>query len=77
MKIEVLGTGCPKCITTEKNVRVAVNELGIEAEICKVTDINEIMEYDVMLTPAIVIDGVVKASGKVPSVAQIKSLIAK
>lgn len=77
MKLEILGTGCPKCTTTEKNVREAIAELGISAEVRKVTDLNEIMEYDVMITPALVIDGDVKVRGKVPSVAEIKALLAK
>ena len=72
MKIEILGTGCPRCKTLEDNVRRAVEEEGKDAEIVKVTDINEIIEYGVMSTPAIVIDGQVKSYGKVSDVEEIK-----
>ncbi len=75
MKIDVLGTGCPKCAATEKNVREALAQLGSHAEVHKVTKINEIMEYDVMLTPAVAIDGDVKVSGKVPTVEEIKAFL--
>jgi small redox-active disulfide protein 2 len=75
MVIKVLGTGCPKCKKTEANVRAAVTELGVEAEIAKVTDINGIMEYDVFMTPALVIDETVVASGKVPGIEEIKGWI--
>jgi small redox-active disulfide protein 2 len=66
MKIEILGTGCAKCEKLELLTREAVAELGIEAEITKVKELNKIMNYGVMLTPALVIDGVVKTAGKVP-----------
>ena len=66
-KLEILGTGCPKCIKLEELTRKAASELGIEAEITKVKDINQIMNYGVMMTPALVVDGVVKVVGKVPS----------
>lgn len=72
MKIEILGTGCPKCKMLEENARKAVAETGIMAEIKKVTEIDKIIEYGVMSTPALVIDGEVKASGKVADVAEIK-----
>ena len=77
MKIEILGTGCPKCKKVTENTEVAVKELGIEVEIVKVQEINEIMKRGVMLTPAIAIDGEVKASGKIPSVDEIKKWIEK
>lgn len=73
MKIEVLGTGCPKCQATLRNVERAVKELGIQAEIIKVDDIAEIAARGVMITPALVIDGEIKCSGRIPSVEEIKS----
>lgn len=75
MKIQVLGTGCPKCNRTYENVRQAVSEAGIDAEVEKVEDLKSIMEFNVMMTPAVAIDGDVKVAGKVPSVEEIKGLI--
>jgi len=75
MKIEVLGTGCMKCKRLFKNVEKAVAESGISAEIVKIEDITEIMERDVMLTPALMIDGELKVSGRVADVSEIKKLI--
>lgn len=75
MKIEILGTGCPKCKTLTANAEQAVKELGIEAEIVKVTKLQDIMNYGVMLTPALVVDGAVKSSGKVLSSEEIKKLL--
>ncbi|MDD4126072.1 MAG: thioredoxin family protein [Methanomicrobium sp.] len=75
MKIEVLGTGCMKCKRLMKNVEKAVAESGIKAEIVKIEDITEIMERDVMLTPALMIDGELKVSGRVADVSEIKDLI--
>ncbi|MGM5480889.1 MAG: thioredoxin family protein [Nanobdellota archaeon] len=72
MKIEILGTGCPKCKTLEENAKKAVEASGVDAEITKVTEIDKIIEYGVMSTPAIVIDGDVKSSGKVSDVEEIK-----
>ena len=71
-KIEILGMGCPNCKRLEENVRKAVSELGLEAEISKVTDIKKIMEYGVMATPALAFDGNVVVSGRIPDVAEIK-----
>ena len=71
IKIEILGSGCPKCKTLEENAKKAVSELGIKAEVVKVTDIMRIIEYGVMSTPAIVIGGDVKASGRIPDVKEI------
>ena len=71
MTIQILGTGCPKCKQLEANAREAVAKKGIEAEIEKVTDIDEIMNMGVMMTPALVIDGEVKSVGKVLTVDQI------
>lgn len=71
MKIEVLGTGCPKCKQTLANAEKAVKLAGIEAEIVKVDKINDIMNYGVMITPALAIDGEVKIAGKIPNPDQI------
>ena len=71
MKIEILGTGCPKCKQTLANVQKAVKALGVDAEIVKVEKIQDIMNYGVMMTPAIAIDGEVKIVGKIPTLAQI------
>jgi len=75
MIIKVLGTGCAKCKTLEKHTRQAVAELGNVAEVLKVEDITEIIEYKVMRTPALVIDEKVVLSGRVPSIKEIKELI--
>ncbi|MBN2384087.1 TM0996/MTH895 family glutaredoxin-like protein [bacterium] len=75
MKIEILGTGCPKCRKLFEATRQAVAELGIEAIIEKVEDINTISGYGVFMTPALVVDGVVKASGKVLSVKEISKVL--
>jgi small redox-active disulfide protein 2 len=75
MKIEVLGTGCAKCKALEEVVKQAVAKKGIFAQIEKVEDIVKIMEYGVTSTPALVIDGVVKSSGRVLSVAEIEAVI--
>ena len=71
MKIEILGTGCPKCQKLYENANEAVNKAGISAEIIKITNISKIAEYGVMLTPALAIDGEVKVSGRIPSVDEI------
>ncbi len=77
MKIEILGTGCPKCKLLEANAKRAVEELNKKAEIIKITEINKIIEYGVMSTPALVIDGKVKSYGKVANVEEIKDLLKK
>ena len=77
MDIKVLGPGCPKCHTLEKNTREAVKELGLEAEVNKVTDVNEIADYGVFMTPGLVVNGEVKLVGKVANVEEIKTLLAK
>ena len=74
-KLQVLGTGCPKCKKLAENTEAAAKALGIEYEIEKVTDINEIMKFGVMITPALAIDGKVKVVGKVISAEEIKNLI--
>ena len=70
-QIKVLGTGCPKCVKLAELTEQAARELGIEYELEKVTDINDIIGYGVMLTPALVIDDDVKVAGSVPSIDQI------
>jgi small redox-active disulfide protein 2 len=75
MKLEILGTGCAKCNKLEEVTRRAASELGLDAEITKVKEINTIMDYGVMITPALVVDGKVVVAGKVPSVEEIKKLI--
>lgn len=77
MEIKVLGPGCPKCQQTEKIVREAVSESGVEASVEKVTDIRKISECGVFVTPAVVIDGEVKLVGKVPSKDEVKRWIGK
>lgn len=77
MEIKILGTGCSKCETLEKATREAVKELGIDANIEKEEDIMKIMEYGVMHTPALVIDGKVVASGRLPNEKDLKSLLTK
>ena len=67
MKIEILGTGCPKCQKLYDAVKDAVAQTGVQAEIVKVTKISDILKYGVMITPALIIDGQVKVAGKVPS----------
>ncbi len=71
MKIEILGMGCAKCKQLEENVRKALGPNGKGAEIVKVTDLDQILEHGVMATPALVIDGKVKASGRIPDVQEI------
>ena len=73
-KIQILGTGCPKCNKLTENAEAAAKELGIEFEIEKVTSINEIMKFGVMMTPALAVDGEVKAVGKVLSPGEIKGM---
>ncbi len=75
MKLEILGTGCPKCTKLEEFTRKAASELGIDAEITKVKEVKDIMNYGVMITPALVVDGEVVIAGKVPTVEEIKKLI--
>lgn len=76
MKIQVLGTGCPKCKTLAANAAAAVQSLGVEATVEKVEKIADIMKFGVMITPALVVDGVVKSAGKVLSADDIKKFLA-
>jgi len=75
MIIKILGTGCPKCKQLEANAQQAVSELKLDATIEKVQKIEEIMEYGVMKTPALVVDGQVKVMGRVPSPEEIKKYL--
>jgi small redox-active disulfide protein 2 len=74
-KIQILGTGCPKCKKLAENTEIAAKALGIEYSLEKVTDINEIMKFGVMMTPALAIDGQVKTVGKVVSPDEIKKML--
>ena len=74
-KIEILGPGCPKCQTLQRNAEAAVKESGLEAEIIKVSDLKQIMAYGVMMTPGLVVVGVVKSVGKVLTVQDIKTIL--
>jgi len=75
VNIKILGTGCPKCKLLEENARKAVKEAGVKAEIEKVTDINKIIEFGAMATPALAIDGKLVSSGRIPEVNEIKKWI--
>ena len=75
MKIEVLGPGCPRCTALAASVQAAVTKMGLDVEITKVTDINEITSRGVMLTPALVVDGEVKASGRALSPQEIQEML--
>ncbi len=74
-KIQILGTGCPKCKKLAENAEAAVKGSGLEYEVEKVTDITEIMKFGVMMTPALVVDGEVKVVGKVASPDEIKGML--
>jgi small redox-active disulfide protein 2 len=74
-KLQVLGTGCAKCNKLAANTEAAAKELGIDYELIKVQEIEEIMKFGVMVTPALAVDGVVKITGKVPKPEEIKKLI--
>ena len=76
MKIQILGTGCAKCKTLYANAESAAKDLGIDAEMEKVEDIQQIIKFGVMSTPALAVDGKVKVAGRVLSAAEIKKLLA-
>lgn len=76
MKLQVLGTGCPKCNTLKEHAREALEQSGIDGEIEAVSQINDIMAMGVMMTPALAIEGEVKVSGRVPSVKEICAMLA-
>jgi small redox-active disulfide protein 2 len=77
MKIEILGTGCPKCKQLTANAEAAAKELNLQAEVSKVTDIDKITEYGVMMTPALVVDGKIVSAGKLLDKDDIKKLLVK
>ncbi|NUM36931.1 MAG: TM0996/MTH895 family glutaredoxin-like protein [Candidatus Brocadiae bacterium] len=72
MKVEVLGPGCPKCEKLLANTKEAIKQLGVNAEVTKVTNIADFAKYGVMFTPALVVDGKLKFAGKVPNVEELK-----
>jgi small redox-active disulfide protein 2 len=74
-KLQILGSGCAKCHELAERAQAAATELGLECGIEKVSDLKQIMGYGVMRTPALVVDGAVKASGRVPSVEEIKTML--
>ena len=75
-KLQILGTGCPKCHRLAEATQQAAHALGLEFELEKVTDLQKIMSFGVLMTPALVVDGVVKVSGKAPSVEELKKMLA-
>lgn len=76
-KIQILGTGCPKCRKLAEATEEAAKSLGIEYEMEKVTDIAAILSFGIMMTPALAVDGVVAVSGKVPSTDELRKILAK
>jgi len=77
MKIQVLGVGCPKCKKLAENAEAAAKELNLSYDLVKISDLNEIMKFGVMITPALAVDGKVLLAGKVPEPAAIKPLLEK
>ncbi len=75
MKIQIAGPGCPKCQMTEKNVRVACEQINLDVEITHLYDLKEYAKYGVMLTPSVIVDGKVIYSGKVPSPEELKKTL--
>jgi len=75
MKIEILGTGCAKCNALEATTRTVADRLGLDYELVHVTDLRKFASYGVMITPALVVNGQVKASGKVPSEAELTTIL--
>ncbi len=74
-QIKVLGTGCPKCKTTYQNVKEALKQSGVEANVEKIEDIEEMMKYNVLTTPVLMIDDVVKVKGRVATISEIKGML--
>jgi len=77
MKIEILGTGCSKCNKTKEVIEKVLKSTGVKAEVIKVEDIETILKYGVMITPAVVVDGDVKIAGKVPDEKEVRKWITK
>lgn len=77
MKIEVFGSGCPKCRATKKIIKQVIDELAIDAEINEITDLKEIIDRGVVLTPTVMINGEAKIIGRVPSPKEVKKLLQK
>ncbi len=77
MKIEVLGTGCPKCRKTEEMIRTIVEELGVDAEVVHIYNLDQIADRGVMMTPAVIVDGELKMEGRMPTEAQIRKLLGR
>jgi small redox-active disulfide protein 2 len=77
MKIQVVGPGCPRCQTTEKNVINACAELDLAADVSHVTDVKEFPRLGVMMTPAVIVDGKLVVSGKVPTVGELKGILSR
>jgi small redox-active disulfide protein 2 len=75
-KLQILGTGCPKCNKLAETAKTAAEEMGIAYELEKVTNIDDIMRFGIFMTPALVVDGVVKVSGRVPSPEEIRTMLA-
>lgn len=75
MKIVILGPGCPRCHEVEKRAKTALAELGIAADVEKISDINRIMDFDILSTPGLVIEGKVVCSGRIPRLEEIKAWI--
>lgn len=75
MKIQILGTGCARCKTLTANAEQAVRDLGLRTEVEKVTDIRDIMKFQILMTPGLVIDGKVKTAGRIPSPEEIKQML--
>jgi len=74
-KVQIFGTGCPKCKKLYEAVQQVVKEHGIEAEVTKVEDINEIMNAGIMMTPVLMVDGIVKVTGRIPKPDELKTMI--
>ncbi len=77
MKVQILGTGCPKCNQLEQRVRNVIEDNQLNATVEKITEINDIMDYGITMTPGLAIDGTVKSSGKLPSESDILSWLSK